>query len=187
MSSGHHHVCPARIASLLDTPVRRLLQKPERILAPYVRHGMTVLDLGCGPGFFSLQLAHLVGPNGQVIACDVQPEMLRKVESKLRGSGLENRVRMHLCRKDSLGIAEKIDFVFAFYMMHEVSDQPRLLNELAEILQPSGQILIVEPPLHVSRRAFTQLLGMADAAGWQVLPGPKLWPNQSAVLRGKRL
>ena len=52
-------VCPAELAGTLDNPLRRLFQNPERILKPYLTRGMTVLDLGCGPGYFSIEIAKL--------------------------------------------------------------------------------------------------------------------------------
>ena len=60
-------VCPVWIGHLLASPLRRLVQNPKKILEPYVRNGITVLDFGCAMGFFSLPLVHMVGSNGKVI------------------------------------------------------------------------------------------------------------------------
>jgi ubiquinone/menaquinone biosynthesis C-methylase UbiE len=72
-------VCPVEKAGMLDNSVRRLLQNPKKILEPYIYNGMTILDLGCGPGFFSIEIAKLLTDSGKVIAADLQEEMLDKI------------------------------------------------------------------------------------------------------------
>jgi ubiquinone/menaquinone biosynthesis C-methylase UbiE len=68
-----HGVCPWWLGYWLISPVRRLGQNPHDILLPYVREGMTVLEPGPGMGFFTIELARLVGASGKVVAVDVQP------------------------------------------------------------------------------------------------------------------
>jgi ubiquinone/menaquinone biosynthesis C-methylase UbiE len=69
-------VCPVERAGSLDSKIRRWLQNPQKILVPYVREEMTVLDIGCGPGLFSVEMARMVGKSGRVIAVDLQEGML---------------------------------------------------------------------------------------------------------------
>jgi len=64
----NQRVCPVEIAGGLDNSLRRLFQNPKRILKPYIKDGMTVLDLGCGPGFFSVEIAKMMNGTGSVIA-----------------------------------------------------------------------------------------------------------------------
>ncbi len=71
LSSCPHGVCPWYLGYLLASPLRRLLENPERMLRPYVRPGMTVLEPGSGMGFFSLPLARLVGAEGRVVCVDL--------------------------------------------------------------------------------------------------------------------
>jgi ubiquinone/menaquinone biosynthesis C-methylase UbiE len=75
-SGNHGHVCPHRAAFILDNWIRRLFQNPVKIVGEYVKEGDTVIDFGCGPGFFSIPLARLVGEKGKVFAVDLQEEML---------------------------------------------------------------------------------------------------------------
>ena len=70
------HVCPWWGGYFIDNRLRHLLHRPERILAPYVKAGMTVMDVGCGMGFFAIPAARLVGAEGRVIAVDLQQQML---------------------------------------------------------------------------------------------------------------
>ena len=71
MSNRGNRVCPVENTAGLDNKFRRLLHNPKKILLPYIQQGMTVLDVGCGPGFFSIDMAKFVGNNGRVIAADM--------------------------------------------------------------------------------------------------------------------
>ena len=71
-------ICAVEKAGGLDNSVRKFLQNPQKILSPYIHEGMTVLDLGCGPGVFSIEIAKLLGDSGNVIAADLQKECLSK-------------------------------------------------------------------------------------------------------------
>ncbi len=183
MSERKTRVCRARWAGGLDNFVRRWLQNPGRILGPYVREGMTVLDVGCGPGFFSVELARRVGKSGRLIACDLQEGMLQRLREKIRGTDLESRVTLHRCEADRLGVTEKVDFVLAFYMAHEVPNQDGFLAEIASLLKPDGRVFLVEPPIHVSRRAFEETLRKAERAGLSVAERPRMWISRAALLK----
>lgn len=64
MSDRSSRVCPVERAGHLDNRIRRWLQNPQKILRPYIEEGMTVIDVGCGPGFFSIEMAQMVGKSG---------------------------------------------------------------------------------------------------------------------------
>ena len=130
MESDRNRVCPVELAHSLDNRIRRWLQDPSKILAPYVKEGMTVLDIGCGPGFFSVEMAKLVGKRGKVISADLQEGMLQKLGNKVKGTALEERIKLVKCEKDSINVSEKVDFVLAFYMVHEVPDKNSLFKQL---------------------------------------------------------
>ena len=57
-----NHICPWWVGYLLANPLRRIFENPDKLLAPFVCNGMTVIDYGCGMGFFTIPLARLVGP-----------------------------------------------------------------------------------------------------------------------------
>ena len=79
MDNERNRVCPVELANSLDSKIRSLIQNPRKILKPYIKEGMKVLDIGCGPGFFSVAIAEMVGKNGKVIAADMQEGMLQKL------------------------------------------------------------------------------------------------------------
>jgi ubiquinone/menaquinone biosynthesis C-methylase UbiE len=153
------------------------------MLEPYVREGMTALDFGCGPGFFTLDLARLVGPSGRVIAADLQPGMLEKVHTKVRGTEFEARVVLHQCQPTRIGLALPVDFALAFYMLHELPDQEACFTELRQLVPAQGQLLVVEPPLHVSRAAFETTLRTAKGSGFTVIGRPRVAFSKAALLQ----
>ena len=68
VSMPHHsHVCPWWIGYFLASPLRRRIHNPDRILAPYVRSGMRILEIGPGMGFFTIPMAGMVGAEGRII------------------------------------------------------------------------------------------------------------------------
>jgi ubiquinone/menaquinone biosynthesis C-methylase UbiE len=183
MSDKARRVCPVERAGGLDSRIRRWIQDPQKILEPYIQEGMTVLDLGCGPGFFSIDLAQMVGRSGRVIASDLQEGMLDKLRDKIRGTELADRIILHKCENDKIGVPTPVDFILAFYMVHEVPDQGQFFTELGSILKPAGQILITEPPFHVSKKAFAESIKKARAAGFIPVERPKIFLSKAVVMK----
>ena len=141
-----------------------------------------VLDLGCGPGFFTLDMAHMVGETGRVIASDLQEGMLQKLKQKIKGATLENRITLNQCKESNIGLTETVDFIFAFYMVHEVLHPEAFFDELFSILKPNGKVLIVEPAFHVSKRMFEKNLLKAQDAGFTPVETPKILFSRSVLL-----
>lgn len=162
-------VCPWWLCYSFDNPLRRLFQDPERLLAPYVKPGMTVVDIGCGMGYFTIGLARLTGPEGKVIAVDLQQQMLDALGRRSRRAGLADRIVLHRCSKTSLGVEESVDFALAFWMAHEVPDQPRFFGEILALLKPRARLLIAEPKYHVGRKQLEQTMAVSRNAGFRIL------------------
>ena len=178
-------ICPVEFAVGLDNSLRKLLQNPEKLLKPFIAPGMTVLDIGCGPGYFSVGIAKLLSDSGKVIAADLQDGMLEKVKQKIKGTVFEQKIVTHKCNEDSIGLTDTVDFVLAFYMIHEVPDHDRLFRELKSILKPDGQILIVEPKFHVSKKSFDSMIENLKSIGFEIIDGPKVFFSRTVVLRNK--
>jgi ubiquinone/menaquinone biosynthesis C-methylase UbiE len=180
------YLCPAEFAGSLDNPFRKLVHNPRKILEPFITKSMTVLDLGCGPGYFSTEIARLVGEEGKVIAADLQQGMLEKMVRKIRGTDLEQRVIIHRCQEDKIGLQEKVDFVLAFWMVHEVPDQQGLFRELKSILKPDGRIFIIEPKIHVGERSFRKMITYSESAGFEIREKPKVCLSRSVILSKRK-
>ena len=176
------YVCPAEFAGSLDNSFRRWLHNPQRVLKPYIKQGMSVLDLGCGPGVFTIEIARLVGEAGKVVAADLQDGMLKIVEGKIKGTALEQRVLLHKCQEKSIGLTEKMDFILAFWMVHEVPDHDGLFEELKSILKPGGMLFLIEPKFHVSRSAFRKMSDRILRAGFKIIERPKVFFSRAIML-----
>ncbi len=183
MNSRKKRVCPVKRARILDNRIRRWFQNPQKILEPYIKEGMTVLDIGCGPGFFSIDIAQMVGKSGRVIASDLQEGMLQKLRDKIRGTELEERITLHKSEENKLGVSDSVDFILAFYLLHEVPDQEQFFNEIGSILKPKGQVFIAEPLFHVSRTAFEETITKARAAGFTPVESPKVFLSKTVILK----
>lgn len=183
MSDRNKRVCPVERAGSLDNRIRRWLQNPQKILRPYIEEGMTVLDVGCGPGFFSIDMAQIVGKSGRVIASDLQEGMLQKVRDKIKGTELEERITLHKCVENKISVSEHVDFVLLFYMVHEILNKEEFFNEIGTILKPNGQVLIVEPPFHVSKSAFEETVRKARDVRFTDVEGPKVLFSKTVILK----
>jgi ubiquinone/menaquinone biosynthesis C-methylase UbiE len=177
-----NRVCPVEKADSLDTRWRRFFQNPRKILDPFIKEGMTVMDFGCGPGYFTIDMATMVGNAGHVIAADLQEGMLDKLRNKIQGKEIEKRITLQKCEENKIGLKEKVDFVLAFYVVHEIPDQETFFRELGSILQPGAEVLIVEPPFHVSRSGFSEMIGKAEKSGLNLKEGPKGIFSKTVIL-----
>jgi ubiquinone/menaquinone biosynthesis C-methylase UbiE len=87
-------LCPWWIGWALASPLRKIFYNPRRVLEASVREGMTVVEPGPGMGFFTKDIAKLVGARGRVIAIDLQQEMLDRLRRRLQKQGLLDRVEL---------------------------------------------------------------------------------------------
>ncbi len=166
------YVCPVWIGYLLANPLRRLIQNPDKMLAPYIQEGMTVMDVGCAMGFFSLPAARMVGETGRVICVDVQARMLAALEKRAAKAGLTDRIESHLCSSQSLDIPHlerAVDFALAMAVVHEVPDAAALLADIYMALKPAGKFLLAEPKAHVTAKDFEKTAAMAQGIGFEVV------------------
>jgi cyclopropane fatty-acyl-phospholipid synthase-like methyltransferase len=157
------------------------------MLEPWVRPGMTVLEPGPGMGFFTIELARRVGPDGRVVAVDVQERMLRALERRMKRRGLGDRVQTRPTDGRDLPIADlraAVDLCTAIHVVHEVPDTARFFEQVREALKPDGTVMVVEPAGHVDEAEFEEQLRAAEAVGLAIvdhqLPGAG---PRSALLR----
>lgn len=158
-------VCPWWLSFFIGNTLRRFIHNPDRILADLIKNGQTVVDIGCGPGFFTITMAEMVGEDGSVIAADIQSKMLDFVHDRAVKAGLESRIQFHHCNNDGIDIEDKVDFILAFYMVHEVKDIESFFAEIVNILRPNATFLLVEPKIHVTSYYFEKTVKAAINAG----------------------
>ena len=183
---AEHALCPWWMGYLLASPIRKLLQDPGGILAPYVRTGMTVIEPGPGMGFFTLEIARMVGASGRVIAVDVQAEMIEGLKRRARKAGLLERIDARVSPAASMpleGLDGTVDFTFAFAVVHEMPSAAQFFAEAARAMKGGARVLLAEPAGHVSKAEFAQQLAVAAENGLKVVDRPSITRCSAALLQ----
>lgn len=179
-------VCPWWMGYFLLIPLRRRRENPEKIFAPYVKPGMTVLEPGPGMGYFTLELLRRVGPSGRVVAVDIQQKMLERLKKRAQKAGLADRLDARLAPKESMGIADltgKVDLTVAFFVVHEMPLAKDFFCQVAEASKPGAHLLFAEPAGHVSAQEFEAETNCAIQAGFAVVGQPAIRGSETVLLR----
>ena len=175
-------VCPWWLVYTFDNPLRRFLHDPPALLAGLVREGMTVADIGCGRGYFSIAMARMVGDAGSVIAVDVQQKMLDMAMKRAQRTGVSQRIRPVLAAPDNIGIRGPVDFLLAFWMAHEVENAEQFFAQAFSALKSRGTMLVAEPKMHVNRRRFREIVQAARDAGFRDSEAPTVRLSRAVLL-----
>ncbi len=178
------HVCPWWFAYTFDNRIRKIFHDPDKILKPYIKKDMTLLDLGCGMGYFSIAMAELTGKRGKVIALDIQEKMLGIMKKRAARAGMIDRIVPVIAKANDLGVKIKVDFALSFWMVHEVPDKKRFLEQVFNVLKNKGRYLIVEPKLHTNATYLKELENILIRAGFRILERPSVALSR-AMLLGK--
>jgi ubiquinone/menaquinone biosynthesis C-methylase UbiE len=180
-----HRVCPWWLGYFLASPLRRWRQDPTAILSPWVGEGQVVLEPGPGMGFFTLELARLVGPSGRVVAVELQPKMLDALKRRARRAGCLERIAWRLASRETMSIADlgrTVDFTLAFAVVHEFPDALRFFSEVAAVSKQNATLLFAEPKGHVSDREFASELEASSQAGFKINSRPAIRGSHTALL-----
>lgn len=180
------HLHPMEKASALESRLRLFLQNPRKILKKYIRSGMTVLDLGCGTGYFTLEIAKLLNNNGKVIASDVQYGMLEVLQQKLRNSELQRQIEIHKSEENTLCLTEKVDFILAFYSFHEMKNIDSIIRDLTRIVKPETMIFISEQKFHVSKNMFNKIIEKMENSGFEICERPVIFFSRAVIMKTKQ-
>lgn len=190
MGALPHKFDPSHADRLLAEE-RRQWQDPNQILSLLgLGPGEVLVDVGAGPGYFSVAAAPLVGPAGKVYAIDISLEMLMKLGQQIYAAGITN-VEPVLSRETNIPLDGGIaDAALLANVLHEAEDPGALLTEVRRMVKGGGRLLVVEwkkeptpmgPPVE-ERLDPAALMSLAPAAGWQVEAAPDPGPYHWAVL-----
>ncbi len=162
---GHGGPCPSSLGWLVDNPLRRRYMRPvlERV---GLRPGETALELGPGPGTFTVEAARQLGPAGRLVAVDIQPKMIARVEQKVREAGLTN-VETHVASAYELPVPDAtVDRAFLVTVLAEIPDPVRALHEIRRVLKPGGQLSVTEEFADPDYPRRITTVSWAEAAGF---------------------
>nr|WP_248923456.1 class I SAM-dependent methyltransferase [Mycobacterium intracellulare] len=157
---------------LLDNPIRRALENPAVTIDAIGLSGEeNVLEVGPGPGFFSVELASRL-TTGHLDLFDIQRQMLAKARDKLESAGYRN-VGFHVgtAEADFPFPDNAFDVAFLAEVIGEVPDQPGCLRALARIVKPHGILVFREAFPDPDRLSVAELRALAEPNGFSFIDG----------------
>ncbi|HEY7983923.1 MAG TPA: methyltransferase domain-containing protein, partial [Ktedonobacterales bacterium] len=129
---------------LLSDERQKLLQPAKLLRSLGLRAGDTLADIGCGPGFFTLPAAEIVGVRGLVYAADIQGDMLSAVKTRATEANLTN-VQVIKSSDTEVPIrAASVDMALLAFTLHEIEPRARFLHRVSRLLKPTGKLVIIE-------------------------------------------
>jgi ubiquinone/menaquinone biosynthesis C-methylase UbiE len=162
------YFCPSWLAPLLENPyVDAVAGAPLLLQRAGVRPGMRVLDAGSGPGRITLAAAERTGPAGSVVAVDVQPAMLEKLERRLRERGIGNVTTVCAGLGEGQLPAGEFDVAFLVTVLGEVPDKLATLREIHGALRHGGVVSITEVLPDPHYQPIGRVRGLVHAAGFR--------------------
>lgn len=162
--------CPWWLSFLVENPLMDLGAAADTVLdRAGVGPGMAVLDVGCGPGRVALAAAERVGPEGRVVALDVQPRMLEVCRRRAAEQGLDNlETVLAAAGTGALAQRDVFDAAYLITVLGEIPNRCAALAEIHRALRPGGVLSVSEllpDPHFQSRRTVRRL---AEAVGFEV-------------------
>ncbi len=180
-----------RGADWLERSDRDATQQPEKILDELaVKSGSTVADIGAGTGYFSLRLAKRIGPQGRVLATDIQPQMLALLSGKLRAANITN-VEPILCTPTDAKLPENtLDLALMVDVYHELAYPEETLGQIRRALKPDGRLVLIEyrgedPTVPIKpehKTTLIQLRSEIEPLGFRVKDVLEFLPEQRIVI-----
>jgi len=130
--------------SFIHETLYELLRNPKKILhVAGLRPGQAVLEVGCGPGFFTVPASNIVGIEGSIVAFDVNPFAVKHVQNKIAGAGATN-AKTIIADAASTGLPDhSFDLAFIFGFAHPLGNMGEIWQELHRVIKKGG-ILSIE-------------------------------------------
>jgi ubiquinone/menaquinone biosynthesis C-methylase UbiE len=176
LMKGHGEPCPSSWSRIVDNPLRRWDVR-HALTRAGLRAGETVLELGPGPGAFTVDAAQRLGPAGRLIAVDIQPEMIAQVDTRVHKAGLTN-VETHIASAYELPIDDgTVDRTFLVTVLPEIPDPVRALHEISRVLKPGGIVSTTEEFLDPDYPRRTTTINWAEKAGFKLVESFGNWWN----------
>jgi ubiquinone/menaquinone biosynthesis C-methylase UbiE len=159
---------------------------PGALVEPHLKAGMTVLEPGPGMGFFTIEIARLVGADGRVVAVDIESKMLDVLKRRAAKAGVAHQIDARVCAAESMGLTDlagQVDFVLACAVVHELPSPSAFFQEAAQTMKTGAALLFIEPSGHVTNQEFDRELELAAGAGLAVAERPSIRRSHAALLQ----
>ena len=182
LMKGRGEPCPASWSWIVDNPLRRWDVRHALNRAGLLE-GETVLEIGPGPGAFTVDAAHRVGQTGRLITVDIQPAMIAQVDARVRDAGVTN-VESHVASAYDLPIDDaSIDRVFFITVLPEIPDPVRGLREVYRVLKPEGIVSTTEEFLDPDYPRRKTTIAWAEQSGFELVECFGNWWNYTLNFR----
>src|SRR5919205_1426758 len=159
--------CPAACSWVLERPRRIRKEVPRMLDRIGLRPGERVLEVGCGPGVYTVQAAPRLKPDGQLIALDLQQEMVDRASERVRETGIDN-VEFYVADAHHLPLEDaSVDRAFLVGVLPEVPDPQAALAELHRVLRPRGILSISEGFFDPDYRFAFETIRQVQQAGFE--------------------
>ncbi len=181
-----HKFNPEHTARLLSGRRLREMKPRQFLLREGLGRGDVFVDVGCGPGFFSLPAARIVGKHGVVYAVDTEPAMLAELQ---RRNPPEN-VRCIESSENSVPLSDGVaDFLLLAYVLHEAEDKGKFLKELRRLMKKGAKLIVLdwkkkheeEGPPYEDRLTMKDVRALLTGAGFSRIRGGSINPSHYGV------
>ncbi len=201
-AQDQHPVTKREIAPVMGAEGADWLTRPEREAEEHpgvaldeigIKAGSTVADIGAGNGFYTLLLAQRVGPAGKVYANDIQPEMLKLLDQRVRERGLKNVIPVLGKEDDPKLPAGSIDVALLVDVYHEFSKPQMMIRKLRDSLKPDGRLVLLEfraedpnvPIKPEHKMTVKQVRAEIEPEGFKLIQRSEKLPWQHILIFGK--
>jgi len=160
---------PAFVARLIDNPIRRKIQ-PPKLIAEWMgaKKGMSILEIGPGPGTFTFEVAKKVGKDGHVSTIDIQESIVSELNEKIKKQGIEN-VSARQASVYELPFSDKnFDRVFMITVLGEIPDKKKAISEIMRVLKDDGLLAIGEFLLDPDYPRRKTVIGWCKESGFDL-------------------
>jgi ubiquinone/menaquinone biosynthesis C-methylase UbiE len=173
---------PEFLASFIDNPFRRKFQPPEEMPVRFgIQPGMSVLEVGPGNGRYTAAVARAVGPQGSVVAVDIEPKMIARLQACLEVEDLQN-VTPQVANVYSLPDAdETYDAAYMITVIGEIPQPERAMQEFHRVLKPSGLLAFSEFFPDPDYPSPLKIIQLAQSAGFRLRSTHGNWWSYSLV------
>lgn len=179
----HPRPFPRQGADLLQSRLRLRYLQPDALLDRFgIAPDMTILELGCGTGIMTQALAQRLGDAGQVLALDIQEDLLDRARHRIQEAGLEGRVRFHLADPHAAPLAHHTtDLIVLGSVLGEIPELHACLTRLFEIAKPRSRLVVFDESLNPAFLAAGAAQMHLHAAGFRLGGQIRQWTHYAAV------
>lgn len=161
--------CPSWLSWLVefDNPFFKSFNARALVQRLNLQSGMRVLDIGCGPGRLTIPVAEQVGPQGEVVAVDIQPGMLRRAQKKAQAANLKNIRFLQAGVGEGSLEPDQADRALLVTVLGEIPDRNAALQEIFAALKPGGWLSVTEILVDPHYQSRGTILRLASAVGFR--------------------